>query len=356
MALPRRAAHAAGTLRPKFVRRGPVLAHADDDLRSCRNCSAGRATAGRSSRCRRSTPKTPTGPAGGTPTSACTACSFRGNEYEPDREVGLHYQIHRGIGVHHAAALRRGVPFRVNVFVGGPPALTLAAVMPLPEGHARAGVRRRARRPARRCARSRRAPGAALPIPADADFCITGTVDPERQLPEGPFGDHLGYYSLAHAFPVLNVEQVYHRAGAIWPFTVVGRPPQEDTTFGADHPRADRPGHPDRGPRRPRGPRRRCGRRASAAAGHRQRALRPLRRDAAGRRNCSRCANAILGQGQLSLAKYLLIVAQEDDPDLDIHDIPAFFRHLLERVDWRTRPALPDPHDDRHARLLAARG
>src|SRR5438105_3989365 len=57
-----------------------------------------------------------------------------GNEYHLDREVGLHYQIHRGIGVHHAAALRRGVPFRVNVFVGGPPAMTLAAVMPLPEG------------------------------------------------------------------------------------------------------------------------------------------------------------------------------------------------------------------------------
>ena len=57
-----------------------------------------------------------------------------GNEYEPDREVGLHYQIHRGIGVHHAAAIRKGVPLRVNVFVGGPPAMTLAAVMPLPEG------------------------------------------------------------------------------------------------------------------------------------------------------------------------------------------------------------------------------
>src|SRR6185503_18726087 len=56
-----------------------------------------------------------------------------GNQYEPDREVGLHYQIHRGIGVHHAAALRRGVPLRVNVIVGGPPALALAAVMPLPE-------------------------------------------------------------------------------------------------------------------------------------------------------------------------------------------------------------------------------
>ena len=69
-------------------------------------------------------------------------------------------------------------------------------------------------------------------MPADADFVIAGTVDPEQQLPEGPFGDHLGYYSLAHDFPVLNVEKVYHRPGAIWPFTVVGRPPQEDTSFG----------------------------------------------------------------------------------------------------------------------------
>src|SRR5207248_9801191 len=72
-----------------------------------------------------------------------------------------------------------------------------------------------------------------LPIAAEADFVITGTVDPGRQLPEGPFGDHLGYYSLAHPFPVLNVERVHHRADAVWPFTVVGRPPQEDTSFGA---------------------------------------------------------------------------------------------------------------------------
>ena len=72
-----------------------------------------------------------------------------------------------------------------------------------------------------------------LPIYAEADFCIVGRVDPEApQKPEGPFGDHLGYYSLAHEFPVLQVEHVYHRKGAIWPFTVVGRPPQEDTTFG----------------------------------------------------------------------------------------------------------------------------
>src|SRR5262249_42136133 len=71
-----------------------------------------------------------------------------------------------------------------------------------------------------------------LPIIGEADFCISGTVDPVLSLPEGPFGDHLGYYSLTHPFPVLNVERVYHRDGAIWPFTVVGRPPQADTCFG----------------------------------------------------------------------------------------------------------------------------
>src|SRR5262249_3451310 len=57
-----------------------------------------------------------------------------GGQYAPNKEVGLHYQIHRGIGVHHTAALKRGEPLRVNIFVGGAPAMTLAAIMPLPEG------------------------------------------------------------------------------------------------------------------------------------------------------------------------------------------------------------------------------
>src|SRR3954464_4032897 len=72
----------------------------------------------------------------------------------------------------------------------------------------------------------------ALPFPAEADFVITGHIDPTRTKPEGPFGDHLGYYSLTHPFPVMAGERVYPRPGAIWPFTVVGRPPQEDTAFG----------------------------------------------------------------------------------------------------------------------------
>jgi 4-hydroxy-3-polyprenylbenzoate decarboxylase len=252
-----------------------------------------------------------------------------GNRYEPDREIGLHYQIHRGIGVHHAKALKKGVPFHANVFVGGPPALTLSAVMPLPEGIpelAFAGVLG-----GRRVRLVRSATG--LPMPAEADFVLCGTVDPERQLPEGPFGDHLGYYSLTHDFPVLNVKAVYHRKDAVWPFTVVGRPPQEDTSFGEII-------HELTGPVIPTVIAGVKAVHAVDAAGVHPLLLAigseryvPYARERRPQELLT-CANAILGQGQLSLAKYLLIVAHEDDPDLDIHDLRAFFTHLLERIDW----------------------
>ena len=151
-----------------------------------------------------------------------------GNEYLPEHEVGLHYQTHRGIGVHHHAAIQRGERLKVNVIVGGPPCLAISAVMPLPESLpelAFAGVLG-----GRRLSLVRAVNG--LPMPVEADFVISGYIDPSRTKPEGPFGDHLGYYSLTHDFPVMTVEKVYHRPGAIWPFTVVGRPPQEDTSFG----------------------------------------------------------------------------------------------------------------------------
>jgi 4-hydroxy-3-polyprenylbenzoate decarboxylase len=254
-----------------------------------------------------------------------------GNEYEPDREVGLHYQIHRGIGVHHAAAIRRGEALRLNVFVGGPPALTVAAVMPLPEGLpelAFAGALG-----GRRVALV--APDGCLPMPAEADFVICGSIDPLHRKPEGPFGDHLGYYSLRHDFPVLRVERVYHRDGAIWPFTSVGRPPQEDTSFGALI-------HELTGPVIPSViPGVRAVHAVDAAGVHPLLLAIASERyvpDSAVRRpqEILTIANAILGQGQLSLAKYLLIVTFEDDPDLDIHDLPRFFAHVLQRVDWTT--------------------
>jgi 4-hydroxy-3-polyprenylbenzoate decarboxylase len=252
-----------------------------------------------------------------------------GGEYEPDREVGLHYQIHRSIGVHHAAAIAAGEPFRVNIFVGGTPAMMLAAVMPLPEGMSELtfagalGGRR---------VRMLRQPDA-LPIHADTDFVICGTVAPDKLLPEGPFGDHLGYYSLRHDFPVLRVARVHHRDGAIWPFTVVGRPPQEDTIFGQLI-------HEITGPVIPKVLPGVVAVHAVDAAG-----VHPLLLAIGSERywpfaetqrpqELLTQANAILGQGQLSLAKFLLIVNRADDPRLDVHDVPAFLRHMLERADW----------------------
>lgn len=254
-----------------------------------------------------------------------------GNQYELNQQIGMHYQIHRGIGVHHAAALEQKQPLRVNIFVGGPPAMTVSAVMPLPENLSEltfAGALG-----GRRLELVVGANG--LPIPAEADFCISGTIDMEQTLPEGPFGDHLGYYSLAHDFPVLKVDRVYHRPDAVWPFTVVGRPPQEDTSFGAFI-------HELTGPVIPTVVHGVHAVHAVDAAG-----VHPLLLAIGSERyvpyqNPRRpqelltCANAILGQGQLSLAKFLFITAREDDPSLDIHDIEAFLRHLLQRVDWQT--------------------
>ncbi|HWI41496.1 MAG TPA: UbiD family decarboxylase [Verrucomicrobiae bacterium] len=250
-----------------------------------------------------------------------------GNSYRRNSEVGLHYQIHRGIGVHHAQALRRGERLPVNIFVGGPPSMTVAAVMPLPEGMPElsfAGLLGGHRIPMI-------GGEGILPIPAEADFCISGYLD-GKTLPEGPFGDHLGYYSLVHDFPVLTVEKVYHRPDAVWPFTTVGRPPQEDTSFGAFIHDLTAELMPTVLP----GVR---GVHAVDAAG-----VHPLLLAVGSERytpfsprepmELLTQASAILGQGQLSLAKYLFIAAEEDSPP-DLHHISSFLRHVLERGDWR---------------------
>lgn len=251
-----------------------------------------------------------------------------GNDYRTDREIGLHYQIHRGIGVHQAKANAKGMPLKVSIFVGGPPAHPLAAVMPLPEGLSEltfAGALGN-----RRFRYFYDEEG--FCISADADFVITGTVYPHENKPEGPFGDHLGYYSLVHPFPLLKVHNVYHRKDALWSFTVVGRPPQEDTSFGAlIHEIAgsaisqEIPGLKEV--------------HAVDAAG-----VHPLLFAIGSERytpylnertpqEILTIANHILGKNQLSLAKYLFIAAGEDDPQLHIHDIKGFMRHMLERID-----------------------
>ncbi len=250
-----------------------------------------------------------------------------GGQYQANKEIGMHYQLHRGIGNHHQKAIRRGEKLRVSIFVGGPPSHTLAAVMPLPEGLSElmfAGAL------GGKHFEYQRSGGHF--ISAQADFCITGWIDPKRTLPEGPFGDHLGYYSLAHDFPVVEVDQVFHREGAIWPFTIVGRPPQEDTSFGAVI-------HELTGDLLPKEiPGVKALKAVDAAGVH------PLMIAIGSERyvpyedrkprELLTTAHAILGYGQCSLAKYLFITAREDDEGLDLENSEKYFAHVLERVRW----------------------
>ncbi len=142
------------------------------------------------------------------------------------RQTGMHIQIHRGGGNHYAKAESMGQGLPAAVFVGGPPALIIAAVAPLPEDVPELVFASMLQGQKLDMVRPRGS--IKLPLVAEADFCIYGTIPPTRREDEGPFGDHYGYYSLKHPFPVLEVEHISHRKDAIFPATVVGRPPQED--------------------------------------------------------------------------------------------------------------------------------
>lgn len=251
---------------------------------------------------------------------------LNGNDYIMNKEVGLHYQIHRGIGIHQQKANKLGMPLKVSVFIGGPPAHTLAAIMPLPEGLSEMTV---AGMLSGRNFRYTYVDGYCISL--DADFVLTGEVYPGETKPEGPFGDHIGYYSLVHDFPVMRVHKVFAKSNAIWPFTVVGRPPQEDTAFGeliheltGNAVRQEIPGVKEV--------------HAVDAAG-----VHPLLFTIGSERytpyqrvkqpaEILTIANRILGTGQLSLAKYLFITAEEDQP-LDTHKETEFLTYILERID-----------------------
>jgi len=250
-----------------------------------------------------------------------------GNRYRRNEEVGLHYQLQRGISVHHQKALAGGQALKVSIFIGGPPAHALAAVMPLPEGVpeiAFAGAL------AGRNFRYARHNG--FMVSADADFCITGWVVPGRTKPEGPFGDHLGYYSNIHEFPFIRVASVWHRPQAIYPFTVVGRPSQEDSHFGRLIHEITRSAIPKAIPGV-------TAVNAVDAAGVHPLLLAKAREgylpyEQREPRELLTHAGAILGTGQLSLAKYLFIAAHDDDPGLDVNDEQRFLTHVLERLDF----------------------
>jgi 4-hydroxybenzoate decarboxylase subunit C len=237
-----------------------------------------------------------------------------------DRETtGMHWQIGKGGGFHYAVAEERGQPLPATVFLGGPPALILAAIAPLPENVPElmlasliAGERLRITSPPA---------GHPHGLVAAAEFALIGEVAPRERRPEGPFGDHYGYYSLRHEYPVFRVRQIAHRRDAIYPATVVGKPRQEDFFIGDLLQELLSPLFPLVMP----------GVRALwsyGETGYHSLAGAIVRDRYA--REAMASAFRILGEGQLSLTKFLIAT----DQPVDLRDFPKTLEHLLAR----TRP------------------
>jgi len=233
------------------------------------------------------------------------------------RTTGMHWQIGKGGGFHYAAAEARSEALPVTVFLGGPPSLLLAAIAPLPENVPEMML---ASLLLGQRLKTCTGPGA-HPLVADAEFALMGRVPPRVRKPEGPFGDHYGYYSLTHDYPVFEVLRLAHRRDAIYPATVVGKPRQEDFYIGDLLQELLSPLFPlvmpgvvdlwSYGE---------TGYHSLAAAVVRERY----------KREAMASAFRILGEGQLSLTKFLLVT----DRAVDLRD----FRATLEHVLARTRP------------------
>ncbi len=231
--------------------------------------------------------------------------------------TGMHWQIGKGGGFHYAEAERAGRPLPVTVFLGGPPALILSAIAPLPENVPELVLAS--------FLLERRLPlvegFGPHPIPATAEFALIGQVPPKVRRPEGPFGDHYGYYSLQHEYPVFQIERMLHRRDAIYPATVVGKPRQEDFYIGDLLQELLSPLFPLVMPS------------VEALWSYGETGYHSL---AAARvkdryhREAMMSAFRILGEGQLSLTKFLFVV----DRSVDLRD----FRGTLEHVLARTNP------------------
>jgi UbiD family decarboxylase len=237
-----------------------------------------------------------------------------------DRQTtGMHWQIGKGGGFHYALAEARGESLPVTVFLGGPPALILSAIAPLPENVPElmlASLIAGERLPQLHG----RAPH---PLIGNAEFALIGTVPPRIRRPEGPFGDHYGYYSLQHDYPVFQVQQMAHRADAVYPATVVGKPRQEDFFIGDLLQELLSPLFPLVMPAVEQlwsyGE---TGYHSLSAAVVKQR----YKREAMG------SAFRILGEGQLSLTKFLLVTDQR----VDLKNFTATLEHLLARTNPET--------------------
>jgi UbiD family decarboxylase len=237
-----------------------------------------------------------------------------------DATTGLHVQIGKGGGFHLAAAERLGRPLPVVVHLGGPPALILAAIAPLPENVPEGLVASLVLGERLRLVRNEHNE---LPLFADAELALVGEARAHERRPEGPFGDHYGYYSETHDYPVFRCRAVYRRRAPVIPATVVGKPRQEDFFLGDYLQELLAPLFPLAMPNvRALWSYGETGYHSLAAAVVHERY----------RREAMAAAFRILGEGQLSLTKFLLAV----DRPLDLRDFRAVLTHVLERADFRT--------------------
>ncbi len=245
---------------------------------------------------------------------------YRMQVYDSE-STGLHWQIQKGGGFHYKEAEARGQSLPVTAFLGGPPALILAAIAPLPEdvpelvlASLLAGEKLRM---------TRNPLGRGHRLAAEAEFALVGFAPPHERRPEGPFGDHYGYYSLRHDYPVFHVEGIFHRRDAIYPATVVGKPRQEDFFIGDYLQQLLSPLFPLVMP----GVRDlwtygETGFHSLCAAVVRERYG----------REALVSGFRILGEGQLSLTKFLLLT----DMPQDLHDFPRLLEHILARFNPET--------------------
>ena len=235
--------------------------------------------------------------------------------------TGMHWQIGKGGGFHYARAEARNEALPVTVFLGGPPALILSAIAPLPENVPELMLASLIA--GERLPQVAGPNGHPHPLIASAEFALMGQVAPRRRRPEGPFGDHYGYYSLQHDYPVFDVRQIAHRKDAIYPATVVGKPRQEDFFIGDLLQQLLSPLFPLVMPAVEQlwsyGE---TGYHSLAAAVVKQRY----------KREAMASAFRILGEGQLSLTKFILLTDQR----VDLKDFRATLEHVLARTDPRS--------------------
>ena len=245
---------------------------------------------------------------------------YRIQRYD-DTTTGIHWQIGKGGGFHHYEAEQNNQPLDVNINIGGAPAMILAAIAPLPEDVPELLLASLLANGKIETVKNPLENG--LRLIAEAEFVFSGKVLPNVRKPEGPFGDHYGYYSLKHDYPVFECEAIFHRKDAIYPATVVGKPRQEDFFIGDYLQELLSPLFPLVMPAvRDLWSYGETGFHSLAAAVVQERYSREAL--SAGFR--------ILGEGQLSLTKFLLLT----DKPQDLRDFKPLFEHILERVNWES--------------------